>query len=490
MKQSLRIPASDQPLFRLVEAAAVANPFSDDRFEVERKIAGAAGGTAAPIRERAIQKVRERVAGYVRRGRADIRLYPREDAQRLRTVILFDVFHRHIQELDGLIVRQQEAGDAPIEVPFAGTILQEMTDAGLTLDASRHVLAEFYQLRRAFYFIRHAALGSSPCMQALRCELWTNVFTHDFNLYDRFLWDRMEDFSTLLLGETGTGKGMAARAIGCSGFIPYDPVKGRFACSFTRTFISLNLSQFPPSLIESELFGHRKGAFTGAIEEHTGLLARCSPHGAIFLDEIGDVDIPIQIKLLQVLQERTFSPVGSHEKKRFQGRVIAATNKPLEQLRRSGRFRDDFYYRLCSDQITLPPLAQRLRENPSELGDLVGAILQRLCGKSFPELKAVVLAALERSPGPNYAWPGNVRELEQATRRILLKAGYEGDAKRADGGAEPELLEGIRAGTADAASLLSMYCKVLYERHGTYEEVARRTGLDWRTAKKHIAAVP
>src|SRR5213078_1832008 len=133
-----------------------------------------------------------------------------------------------------------------------------------------------------------------------------------------------------------------------------------FAESFTRTFISLNLSQFPEALIESELFGHKKGAFTGAIEAHEGVFARCSPHGAIFLDELGEVSIPTQIKLLQVLQERTFSPVGSREKLRFCGRVIAATNSELDELRRQKVFRDDFYYRLCSDILTVPSLRQRI----------------------------------------------------------------------------------------------------------------------------------
>src|SRR5206468_6388704 len=130
--------------------------------------------------------------------------------------------------------------------------------------------------------------------------------------------------------ETGTGKGTCASSIGRSGFIPFDERRGCFVESFTHGFTALNLSQFPETLIESELFGHRKGAFTGAVEAHEGVLARCSPYGAIFLDEIGDVSVPVQIKLLQVVQERIFCPVGRHEPIRFRGRVIAATNKSLD----------------------------------------------------------------------------------------------------------------------------------------------------------------
>ena len=172
--------------------------------------------------------------------------------------------------------------------------------------------------------------------------------------------------------------------------------------------------------MESELFGHRKGAFTGAMDNYEGLFSRCAPHGVIFLDEIGDVSLHVQIKLLQVLQERSFSPVGSHEKKRFSGRVVAATNRPLEKLRREQKFRDDFYYRLCSDVVVLPPLRQRLQELPHELDGLLNSILARLAGDITTREQQLVKKVLERDLGHDYPWPGNVRELEQAVKRIII----------------------------------------------------------------------
>lgn len=269
-----------------------------------------------------------------------------------------------------------------------------------------------------------------------------------------------------------------------------DGDRQRFAGSFTRSFIALNLSQYPETLIESELFGHRKGAFTGAVEAHEGVFARCSPHGAIFLDEIGDVPAPVQIKLLQVLQERTFSPVGSHERKRFHGRVIAATNQALDTLRDRKLFRDDFFYRLCSDVLVVPPLRQRLREARDELPLLVEHLVTRMTGGPAPELVALVLEVLRAGVGLEYAWPGNVRELEQAVRRILLTRRYDGNQRGVARDLRSELVAALDQGDLDADALLAGYCGLLHQRHCTIEEVARRTNLDRRTVKRYLAMRP
>jgi MoxR-like ATPase len=484
MAKTLALDLPDADFWRMIAQATFANPFSDQRYELDRQIAG----HFQDERQRAElvkNAVCDRMERLQRNGRAHLRHFHSPQREVMRNGFLFEVYHRFYVQFDELIAKQIAAGDAPCPVPFASDALALLRQRGFTAEESLRFFGIFYQLRRAFYFIAGGLTGHSACMKALRRHLWNNVFTHDIRWYDQYLWNRMEDFSTLLLGETGSGKGTAAAAIGRSGFIPFNPNKDCFAESFTHSFLSLNLSQFSEALIESELFGHKKGAFTGAIEAHEGVLARCSPHGAIFLDEIGEVSIPVQIKLLQVLQERTFSPVGGHEKLRFSGRVIAATNSQLDELRRQKIFRDDFYYRLCSDIINVPSLRERIQELPSERDLLIERMVARMTGADSPELSNMVKEVLDKSVGRDYHWPGNVRELEQAVRRILLTRAYAG--QRQDLDLRAAVQAGIESGTLDAEALLSGYCTLLHQRHGTFEEVSRRTKLDRRTVKKYVS---
>jgi transcriptional regulator with GAF, ATPase, and Fis domain len=413
-------------------------------------------------------------------------VYAAEDRALLENGVLFQIFHKYTGAIDELIVRQVRAATAPSPAAFGRRLMTDLAACGWDSAAAGRFVGIFFQMRRAFFFIERGLTGQCRSMRKLRESLWNNVFTHDIRVYERYLSTRMEDFSTILLGETGSGKGTAAAAIGRSAFIPFDASKDRFVESFTRAFVTINLSQYPESLIESELFGHRKGAFTGAIETHEGAFERCSPHGAIFLDEIGEVSVPIQIKLLDVLQERRYTPVGSHESKRFEGRVIAATNRALADRREAGQFRDDFYYRLCSDVIEVPPLRVRLAERPEEMNELLEHLVERIVGEKSDELVAIARRAIATGVGKGYAWPGNVRELEQAVRRILMTAAYHPAAPAAARELGDRLFASLEQGTADARAVLAMYCALLYRRHGTYEEVAKRTKLDRRTVKKYV----
>ncbi len=487
MKKPLQLSAEERAFFYHVYKAGLASPFSDDRIALETKIAGTTEAPKAKRIERAIRQVKAHIAALEHSGPLDFTRYGSEDRNLVRAGLLFDFFYDFREHFDQLIQDQISAGDPPLKVSFADEAFERLQRRGFRHEDALRYFALSYQLRRAYFFLYRTLVGRSPCMKKLRQDLWHNVFTHNIELYDRYLWNQMEDFSTLLLGETGTGKGTAAMAIGRSGFIPFNPDGNVFVESFTRSFVSLNLSQFPDTLVESELFGHKKGAFTGAVKDHRGVFDHCSPFGAILLDEIGELSIPIQIKLLQVLQDRKFAPVGSHQEGRFEGRVIAATNRSIEEIHTRKIFRDDFYYRLCSDIITVPPLRQRIWEDPGEMDDLLGFTVKRMVGRASPELVAMVREVIDSRLGADYPWPGNVRELEQCVRRVILKREYVG--RQADTALQsvPDYLRaGIENGSIDAHRLVTGYCFHLHERYGTYEEVARRTELDRRTVKKYV----
>ncbi len=483
------VPASDRELLQLVAAAALANPFGDEREEIDQTLAATASRLS---REERIVRVVARAESIFARLRArgvDHTSFTGEDRDVFDAAALFVVFHRYIERFDAFIRDQLVAGARSLPLPFARELQADLVSVGFAGSEAPRFVAVLFQMRRAFYFLDTTLAGTSPSMRRLRQRLWQNIFTDDLLRYVRVMWQRMEDFSTLLLGETGTGKGAAAAAIGRSGFIPFDPRERRFAVSFTESFLAINLSQYPDALLESELFGHKRGAFTGALETHLGVFARSSPHGAIFLDEIGETSTPTQIKLLRVLQERTFSPVGMHETVRFEGRVIAATHRALgrRSRRRQAGFRDDFYYRLSSDVIELPSLRQRFAEDPAELDLLLAVIVRRIVGADHREVAEEARTVIEESLDRDYAWPGNVRELEQCVRRVLLRGSYEGESSTAaERSPHSTLLAVTEGGSLDAAALLARYCAALHLELGTYEQVARRTGLDRRTVKKYI----
>src|SRR6266568_1223731 len=207
------------------------------------------------------------------------------------------------------------------------------------------------------------------------------------------------EYPVLILGESGTGKELVARSIHFSG-----PRKD-------RPFAPVDCSALVPTLIESELFGYVKGAFTGAMQAKQGLL-EAAQGGTLFLDEIGDMPVDLQAKLLRALQEREVKPVGSTERRHINVRIIAATNRDLDAAIRSGSFRQDLYFRLNVVQIKLPPL----RDRKSDIPILVTAFLEKF---SDPRgsVRTISEDAMRRLIA--YDWPGNVRELENAIERAV-----------------------------------------------------------------------
>jgi transcriptional regulator with PAS, ATPase and Fis domain len=260
-----------------------------------------------------------------------------------------------------------------------------------------------------------------------------------------------------------------------------------FKEDFSETFFPINLSALPSTLIESELFGHRRGAFTGALEDRKGWLEACPPVGTVFLDEIGELDPLIQVKLLRVIQSRNFQPLGSTQTINFKGKIVAATHRNVHQAMEQGEFRKDFYYRLCSDIITTPSLDQQIKEAPEVLWDLVGYLAQREAGQEGDTVGAEVQNWIRDHLGMDYPWPGNIRELEQCVRNIMLRREYHpaGDPVT---GLDDRQLAAFHEGTLSLEALCRLYCTHVYTAAGSYLETARRLKIDRRTVKKYVEA--
>jgi two-component system response regulator HydG len=226
------------------------------------------------------------------------------------------------------------------------------------------------------------------------------------------------DATVLVLGESGTGKELVARALHAQGPRRDGP------------FVSVSCAALPEALLESELFGHERGAFTGAIRRKLGRF-ELAHQGTLFLDEVGEIPAAVQVKLLRVLAERRFERVGGEEPVEVDVRVVSATHRDLAALVAAGRFREDLYYRLAVVPVSLPPL----RERPGDVEELAGWFVEKLAPRLGRRVKGFTPEALALLRG--HAWPGNVRELENVVEQAIVFA--EGEVVRPE-----DLPEGIR----------------------------------------------
>ena len=237
----------------------------------------------------------------------------------------------------------------------------------------------------------HAMIGKSKKMQ------------HIYSLLEKI---SNSESSVLIQGENGTGKELVAKAIHF-----YSPRK-------EKMFLAVNCSAFNDNLLDSELFGHVKGSFTGAVKDKKGLFETANG-GTLFLDEIGDTTLSMQVKLLRVLQEGTYLPVGATSPKKVDVRIVAATNKNLKEMMAKGEFREDLYYRINVINVALPPL----RERHDDIPVLMDFFLKKRCDESGKPLKTFAKKCMEKLL--DYPWPGNVRELENEVERLVVLAGDE-----------------------------------------------------------------
>lgn len=423
-------------------------------------------------------------------------------------LVMHTLYYRYRDEFQKILVKSGPKRTAACYDAFAAdhAHYHHVVRDDFVIPADR-MFACFFQIRRAYHYIRELVFGESRPLRDLRAAIWNSIFTRDFRLFGQVTYDRMHNITTLITGPSGTGKELVAQAIGHSRYIPFNIENKNFVEKFDGAFYPVVLSALSPTLIESELFGHCEGAFSGAVKDRVGRFGECKTFHTVFLDEIGELDEAIQVKLLRVLQSRKFERVGENTPKEFKGKVIAATNRNLAAAIDAGRFRADLYYRLCSDVITTPSLSEQLVEKPDELDAIVRKVckdaLGEFAGGYADRLAEDVLDYVRHSPqlGTRYRWPGNWRELQQCVRNILIRGEYHPtELGSHSGGTAPakptvrkpdpfrDLLDDVRYGRLTMEELLQHYCSLVHARTDNAAETARRLEKHQATVKKRIVA--
>lgn len=471
------------------------NPFLPDRIAIEKKILGRsfvakdANWNLHPSEHQSTANL-DHIYGQAAEILAELDLGSAEEKDMplivdLLYLVLFDEFRDEFEKVEADRGKSAGAVYRKFSASWEKYCPAKSVPKAVT-DQRAHMFALLFQIRRAFDNTFRHLIGSSEPIIKLRADVWRSIFTHDVRRYSKTMFAAMADFPTLITGPTGSGKELVARAIGQSGYVPYNEKTEAFASPLDELFVSLNLSALSQTLIESELFGHVKGAFTGASHDRVGWLEACPRHGAVFLDEIGELDHDIQVKLLRVAQDRVFQRLGDTRPRTFHGRIICATNRDLPEEIEAGRFRMDFFYRLCADQIETPSLAARCVDGGEELGHLVGHLMQRMIGEEAFEISPDCLAWIRSELGVKYAWPGNVRELEQCIRSWLIRKEYRPCVSKRGVVQQDALESSLANAELTADELLTLYCRLKYEKNGSYLKTAQQLGLDRRTVKARV----
>ena len=331
---------------------------------------------------------------FVHEGRADIVLVDLFLPDRSGIEVLRDIRH-HAPEIEVVVITGHASAETAVQAMKEGAFdyitkpvnFEELKIVIAKAREKQQLLSENVYLRKQLQekFQFKSIIGSSPAMQ---------------RVFERMQRIIKTDSTVLILGESGTGKELVAKAIHHNGRRK------------SHSFVAVNCGAIPESLLESELFGHTRGAFTGAVRDKIGKFEAAN-HGTIFLDEIGTMPLHLQSKLLRVLQEQEIERVGGTKPIKLDVRVVSATNADLEDQVKQGSFREDLYYRLNVIPLELPPL----RDRRADLLPLCSHFLEKFChlmGRPLMTLSKQALDLLEQ-----YRWPGNVRELENVVERMV-----------------------------------------------------------------------
>lgn len=472
-----------------LRSLAWANPFAPNRGDLECRIVGDRAfrpldrGVGSSHFSPNLGVVLERMERALETTRKRGQRVTGDDRIAYEEILVFWVYHQLIEDLDRVV-----GGASPRSLwqklnRFLGeTVLPG--DPSPEWVGPERILAFFYQVRRAFLSIHRYVIGETDAARGLRERIWESIFGRDLRRYIGGFYERMGEVHTLITGPSGSGKELVAQAIGHSRFIPFDGRTATFAVGPTERFLPVNLAALSPTLVESELFGHAKGAFTGAFNERAGYFEEAGPWGTIFLDEIGEVDRAIQAKLLRVLQGRRFTRVGESVERVAAGRVVAATNRKPEAAVAEGTFREDLFFRLNGDRLYTLGLKELIGGDVGRLEPMVRYVAGKLvgieAGEGDPGLVSSILEYIEDRLGAEYPWPGNFRELEQCVRSYLIHGDYR-PVRFVSDRAVDGVWKRIIALEMTSDELLRHYAREMVAATGSRKAAAARLGVDPRT---------
>jgi transcriptional regulator with AAA-type ATPase domain len=490
-----------------VGRVARANPFLPERVAAERDALGAdyrfAGAVWYPGQELVVHRenlrlLHDRLGVLLERLRAALAAgawataAEREAYEIACFYYLYDSFDERLETLI-----ERPAARVPFYDAFAAEVTRLFALPGSPPPPEPgHLFAVFFQIRRVFHYLIGDLLGTTLALAKLRASVWASILSCDVFRYHRSLYQEGDDLPTLVTGPTGTGKDVVARVIGRCRYVAFDVEGRRFVADHHRTYHAVNLSELAPSVLESELFGHVRGAFTGALcDSQPGWLEQIKVGGTLFLDEIGDLPLSVQVKLLRVIQNREFSRVGSREVLPFHGKLVTATHRDLGAMMRREEFRADLYYRISVDRITTPSLRAQLDEAPGELGRLVRSIVSRrkLARSDVDATTERVEAWILRHAPADYAWSGNMRELADCVGSVVWQDTFAFEAELASSSAPlsrrslariPEEWRGVLGGELSLDQVMNQVVTIELARTGNQAETARRLAIDPRMVSR------
>jgi DNA-binding NtrC family response regulator len=509
-------PAVRQMLARIAQLALM-NPFDPRRLALARAVVPYGlrperlpGDELLDAQYRLLDVV-SRVADRI----GDPAVASPEDLAMYRAAAIYALWDEHRDGIQALV--RADGVEVPFWDKFVATYGRLRLDqADLGVPAPGHLLALMVQWWRNVAIISKSLPGNAPCVVALRVAVFRANMGPDLCTYAAGLYRCMDEIPVLITGETGTGKERVATCIGQGGYIPFDEQKRCFVMPYRTAMHVKNLSTVPHDLLASELFGQKRGSFTGATADRVGLFAIVVAYGSLFLDEIGEIPEWVQVMLLRPLENREIVAVGDTQPREILGRAIFATHQDLEAKCAAGEFRADLLERMNGVRIHLPPLRNILAESPEELWRYVKGFLtdRKITDAARRDVWTQQIVTYIRKEMAGHGWTRNLRELRHLTERFLLSEGTMpkpkvvpaplGPVMQAASAEEEESVAsrapmtvampssgffGPRAkrGELQAEDLLRAYVTEVYVLNDmNLAETARITGLDWRTVRKLI----